>query len=302
MPKVLLTGANGFVGSHVLDHFVTLDWDVVITLRGGSDCWRIESQVNEVSIINLDEISVEKIFVEHQIDCVVHLATLYRKNDDLEELESLIESNVIFPLALASEAQKAGVRAFINTGTFFEYSQSNYKLTENTDRKPINNYAATKIAFSKQLEKYKHQMSIIELMLFSPYGPADNDKLIPYVIQNLLKHQSPNLQQGNNEIDLVYVTDIARAFELAVTYAIKSGPDFDRINIASGQAASVKDVAMLLQEIIGSAEGCGFGKVYSPLVVEADITQAKDLLGWMPSISLEQGLRDTVEYYRGLAR
>jgi len=302
MPKVLLTGANGFVGSHVLNHLVALGWDVVITLRGSSNCWRIQSQVRDIAIVNLDELSVEKIFVEHHIDCVVHLATLYRKNDDLEELESLIESNVIFPLALASEAQKAGVRAFINTGTFFEYAQSNVKLTESTDRKPINNYAATKIAFSKQLEKHKHQMCIIELMLFSPYGPADNHKLIPYIIQNLLKHQSPNLQQSNNQIDLIYVTDIARAFEKAVVHAIESGPGFDRINIASGQSVSVKDVGMLLQEIIGSTEVCGFGEVDSPLVVEADITKAKDFLGWGPSISLERGLKGVVEYYSELVQ
>ena len=56
MPKVLLTGASGFVGSHVLNHLVASGWDVVITLRDGSNCWRIESQVNEVSVINLDEI------------------------------------------------------------------------------------------------------------------------------------------------------------------------------------------------------------------------------------------------------
>jgi len=302
MPKILLTGANGFVGSHVLGHFVGLGWDVVITLRSGSDCWRIESRVNEVSVINLDEISVDKIFVEHQIDCVAHLATLYRKNDDLEELESLIESNVIFPLALASEAHKAGVRAFINTGSFFEYAKSNDKIKENADREPINNYAATKIAFSKQLEKYKHQMSIVELMLFSPYGPADNGKLIPYVIQNLLKDQSPSLQQGNNQIDLVYVADIARAFEKAVLYAVESGPGLDRINIASGQSVSVKEIGMRLHHIIGSSSECVFGEVESPLMVEADITKAKNLLGWAPSFSLEHGLTETVEYYSGVGR
>jgi len=301
MPKVLLTGANGFVGSHVLNHFVALGWDVVITLRSGSDCWRIEAQLNNVTVVNLDEVDLEKIFLAHEIDCIVHLASLYRKNDDIGELESLIQSNVIFPLALVYEAQKSGVRAFINTGTFFEYSQSNYKLKENTDRKPINNYAATKIAFSKQLEKYKHQMSIIELVLFSPYGPADNDKLIPYIIHNLLKHQSPNLQQGNNEIDLVHVTDIARAFELAVIHSVESRAGFDRVNIADGQSISVKEIAMLLHEIMGSSVECVLGEVDSPLVVEADITKAKDLLDWVPSVSLKQGLKSTVEYYSGLA-
>ena len=301
MPKVLLTGVNGFVGSHVLNHFVALGWDVVITLRSGSDCWRIEAQLNNVTVVNLDEVDLEKIFLAHEIDCIVHLASLYRKNDDIGELESLIQSNVIFPLALVYEAQKSGVRAFINTGTFFEYSQSNYKLKENTDRKPINNYAATKIAFSKQLEKYKHQMSIIELVLFSPYGPADNDKLIPYIIHNLLKHQSPNLQQGNNEIDLVHVTDIARAFELAVIHSVESRAGFDRVNIADGQSISVKEIAMLLHEIMGSSVECVLGEVDSPLVVEADITKAKDLLDWVPSVSLKQGLKSTVEYYSGLA-
>jgi len=301
MPKVLLTGANGFVGSHVLNHFVALGWDVVITLRSGSDCWRIQAELNNVAVVNLDEISLERIFVTHKIDCVVHLATLYRKHDHLEELESLIESNLLFPLSLITEAQRSGVRAFINTGTFFEYAQSDEKVNENSERKPINNYAATKIAFSKQLEKYKHQMSIIELVLFSPYGPADNDKLIPYIIHNLLKHQSPNLQQGNNEIDLVHVTDIARAFELAVIHSVESRAGFDRVNIADGQSISVKEIAMLLHEIMGSSVECVLGEVDSPLVVEADITKAKDLLDWVPSVSLKQGLKSTVEYYSGLA-
>jgi len=301
MPKVLLTGANGFVGSHVLNHFVALGWDLVITLRSGSDCWRIQAELNNVAVVNLDEISLERIFVTHKIDCVVHLATLYRKHDHLEELESLIESNLLFPLSLITEAQRSGVRAFINTGTFFEYAQSDEKVNENSERKPINNYAATKIAFSKQLEKYKHQMSIIELVLFSPYGPADNDKLIPYIIHNLLKHQSPNLQQGNNEIDLVHVTDIARAFELAVIHSVESRAGFDRVNIADGQSISVKEIAMLLHEIMGSSVECVLGEVDSPLVVEADITKAKDLLDWVPSVSLKQGLKSTVEYYSGLA-
>ena len=300
MPRILLTGANGFVGSHVLNHFVALGWDVVITLRGDSDCWRIESQINEVSVINLDEISVEKIFVEHQIDCVVHLATLYRKNDDLEELESLIESNVIFPLALAFEANKAGVRAFINTGTFFEFAQSDEKLNENSERKPINNYAATKIVFSKQLEKYKAHMSIVELVLFSPYGPADNEKLIPYVIKNLLKLQRPKLQQGNNQIDLVYVADIAKAFEKAVSYVIKSGPGFERVNIASGKTISIKEVGLLLQDTLGSSFECEFGEVDRPMRVEADIAKAKSFLDWLPVTPLEHGLENTVSYYKEL--
>ena len=300
MPRILLTGANGFVGSHVLKHFIALGWDVVITLRGDSDCWRIESQINEVSVINLDEISVEKIFVEHQIDCVVHLATLYRKNDDLEELESLIESNVIFPLALAFEAHQAGVRAFINTGTFFEFAQSDEKLNENSERKPINNYAATKIAFSKQLEKYKAHMSIVELVLFSPYGPADNEKLIPYVIKNLLKLQRPKLEQGNNQIDLVYVADIAKAFEKAVSYVIKSDPGFERVNIASGKTISIKEVSLLLQDTISSSFECEFGEVDRPMRVEADISKAKSLLDWLPVTPLEYGLETTVCYYKEL--
>ena len=298
MPKVLLTGANGFVGSHVFHHFIGLGWDIVITLRSDSNCWRIESQLSLVDVVNLDEVALEKIFLVHEIDCVVHLATLYRKNDDLEELGSLIDSNVVFPLALASEAQKAGVRAFINTGTFFEYAQSNDILKESAGRKPVNNYAATKIAFSKQLEKYKAHMSIVELVLFSPYGPADNDKLIPYVVKNLLEHQSPKLQQGNNQIDLVYVADIAKAFEKAVSYVIENGPGFDRINIASGRSVSVKQVGLLLQKIFNSSVECEYGELDKPISVEADISKAKCLLDWAPATPLEQGLESTVRYYK----
>jgi len=300
MPKVLLTGANGFVGSHVLNHFVALGWDLVITLRSGSDCWRIQAELNNVAVVNLDEISLERIFVTHKIDCVVHLATLYRKHDHLEELESLIESNLLFPLSLITEAQRSGVRAFINTGTFFEYAQSDEKVNENSERKPINNYAATKLAFSKQLEKYKGQMTIIELMLFSPYGPADNEKLVPYIIQSLLNDQSPSLQQSNNQIDLVYVTDIARAYEKAVSQAIERGLGFERINIASGKSVSVKRVGMLLQKNLSSSVECEFGEVDRPVRVEADISKAKSLLNWVPIIPLEQGLENTVSHYKEL--
>ena len=300
MPKVLLTGANGFVGSHVLDHFIGLGWDVVITLRERSDCWRIESRLSNVKAVNLDEVAIEKIFITHEIDCVVHLATLYRKHNDLEELESLIESNVVFPHALVAAAQKAGVRAFINTGTFFEYAQSNGILKESAGRKPVNNYAATKIAFSKQLEKYKAHMCIVELVLFSPYGPADNDKLIPYVVKNLLEHQSPKLQQGNNQIDLVYVADIAKAFEKAVSYVVENDPGFERLNIASGKSVSIKEVGLLLQDALNSSVECEFGEVDRPVRFEADISKARSFLDWEPAISLEQGLVNTISHYKGL--
>lgn len=300
MVRVLLTGATGFVGSHVLKRFLALGWVVSVTIRSRSNCWRIRSMLADVdAVINLDLTSLETLFNTYTFDCVVHLATKYTKHDDVSELDSLIRSNILFPLSLLSAAQNAGVPAFINTGTFFEYAESSFPLTETAERKPLSNYATTKKLFSSHIQKFSTKITIIELILFSPYGPADNDKLIPYLIKSFLEKKKPLVIQGNNEIDLVYVDDIAIAFERAVLKSLEEGLQCHKINIGSGVSISLSSLCYLIKDKLKAKIDCDIAAVKDAKIFRANITRAKDIIDWQPSTPLEEGLDRTIEYYKG---
>ena len=179
MMKILLTGANGFIGSHLLERLVE-SYDVSIIKRKNSNLSRLR-KIEGYKSFNLDEQSLNEIF-ESNFDMVVHLATHYRKEHKKEDIEEMIRTNITFPTLLLENMVERNVKYFINTGTFFEYDLSEEALNEDSPISPYNLYAATKAGFLENLKFFSrdHKIKVIDLKLFSPYGPRDNQKFIPY--------------------------------------------------------------------------------------------------------------------------
>jgi len=176
---VLLTGATGFMGSHLLEALLKQDYRVVILKRSTSDTWRIAHLLDQVISYDVDLVELELAFEEQEIDLVVHLATLYRKFEESTDIDGMLRTNVSFPSQLLYSAMRHEVKGFINTGTFFEYDCSKLPIDEKAALKPFNFYAQTKLAFENILKGYAEKIPSITLKLFSPYGEKDNQKLIP---------------------------------------------------------------------------------------------------------------------------
>ena len=304
--RILITGGNGFVGSHVLETLVKKEnYEIGIILRTTSDTWRIRSILtDDIGRFFIDKEGVDSIISRFKPDLVIHLAVLYKKKHTASDIEEMFNSNITFPSKILQAMIQNDVRFFINTGTFTEYSIQNRDLTVDAPILPSNLYSATKIAFEDILKFYTHTYNInaITLKLTSPYGPKDNNsKLIPYLINRALRKDIANLSPGDQMWDYIYVKDVASAFSLAVDYIVNTRERYNSFIIGSGESHSLVEIAKIIRSFNSSLK-TNFGAMpYSDketFYVRADITKAKNIIKWLPKISLREGLLETYKYYK----
>jgi nucleoside-diphosphate-sugar epimerase len=301
-PTILLTGANGFLGSHLLEALLSQQYNVVVLKRSTSDLWRIAHLMDQVISYDVDVVPVKNVFEAVNIDIIVHLATLYKKVDDSSSIEDMIDVNVSFPSQLLEIGVASGVKAFINTGTFFEYDCSYLPVDEDAKLKAFNFYAKTKFAFETILKTYSEHILINTFKLFSPFGEKDNPKLIPFIIQNGLNNESFILSEGLQKIDLIYVKDIVDAYiksiERMVDLSFK--PEFEIYNLGSGYPLSIRDIVSVIEEELGKRINVTWGARADNeiLVSYADISKAKKLLSWDLNYGVRTGIKKTIEYFK----
>lgn len=298
---ILLTGATGFLGSHVLEMLLFYEYNVVVLKRSTSDTWRISKLKDKVVFYDTDVFDLSNIFETHHIDIVIHLATLYKKFEEPTDIKKMIVTNISFPSELLVLANKYGVKGFINTGTFFEYDCSRQPVSEKTELKPFNFYAKTKIAFEHILKTYSQNICINTLKLFSPFGEKDNLKLVPFIIKKGINNEEISLSQGFQKIDLIYSKDVAEAYAKVIERMVKIDyqPEYEVFNIGNGFPLSIREIATIIEESIGSRLKINWGEksLNDIPLVYADTRKSKDVLGWSPKYSHNVAISNTVNYY-----
>ena len=302
--RILLTGATGFLGSHLLEALLKEGYQVVILKRSTSDTWRIAHLLEQVKSYDVDRELLVSVFSEQKIDVTIHLATFYRKSDHRDDIRQMIDSNVTFPLEVLECGLSYGCKSFINTGTFFECDCSTLPLREDAPIKPFNFYAKTKLAFETVLATYATQMASITLRLFSPYGEKDNAKLIPTLIQKALRDENIELSDGLQKLDFIFAADIVDAYLKALKNIFDTKHGHSVFNVGSGAAISVRELVSILEQQMGTTIKKTWG---SPSAVDipavfADIRKAEAVLNWSPKTSIHEGLAKTTKYYMESAR
>jgi len=300
---ILLTGATGFIGSHMLEALLGSGYGVIILKREFSNTWRIEHLKSRFISYDIERVALKDIFKIHSVDVVIHLATLYRKFDDHGvDVREMLMSNVSFPAELLELATRNNVSGFLNTGTFFEYDCSKLPVNESAVIKPFNFYAKTKVAFESILATYSKQLNIKTFRLFSPYGEKDNDKLIPMIIRKALMNERIELSDGLQKLDFIYVGDIVDAYLKALDSIEEGQVNYRSYNIGSGVGISIREVVSIVEQQLGKT----IDKVWKePSVVDApavfaDVSRAAIELGWNSNISIHEGIEKTIKYYEGL--
>lgn len=301
-PTILVTGANGFIGSHLLNALIAQKYDVIVLKRASSDLWRIENLEGQYKSYDIDKAPIILVFEEQKIDCVIHLSTAYKKYEGQEDIPEMINSNVTFPSELLECAVRFGVKGFINTGTYFEINCSKQPVDEKAECFPFNFYAKTKLAFETILKNYKNEISINTLRLFSPFGEKDNPKLIQYIIKSLLEDRQVALSEGYQKIDLVYCGDIINAYLKALERLVEREfrPEYEVFNIGSGFPLSIRDIVSMIEELHGTRLKVNWGEKTKNdyPIVYSDNSKASEMLGWEPCIGVKKGLANTLNYYK----
>lgn len=303
-----MTGANGFVGSYVLESLLEDGKnDIGIILRTSSDVWRIKEHIekHDILLFYLEKDSIDEIISMFKPEIVINLSVYYKKNAKYEDIEEMFNTNIIFPTKILESMVKNGLRFFINTGTSTEFLVDEKYLTSHSKISPSNLYSATKVAFEEILRYYtkRHGIKAITLKLAYPYGPKDNPKkLIPYLIKCAIKGETAKATSGEQNLDYIYVRDIANAYRAAVDFIIRGWNKYEVFIIGSGQAPSVKEIAKVINDISNNLH-VEWGAVpfdeSESYYVKVDTTKACNVLGWRPIFSLREGILETYNFYRG---
>ena len=219
LPRVLLTGATGFLGSHLLDALLNRGYDVVILKRSTSNIYRIQHVIDSVASYDIDLKPLEVAFKEQKIDVVMHTAGQYGRNGC--SIAEIIESNVTFGASLLDACIKYNTDTFINTDTMLQPY--------------LNNYSLSKKHFVDWLRQFSNKIQVINLKLDHMYGTKDDDnKFVTWFLSQLRKGVSNiELTSGEQKRDFIYVDDVVSAY-LTVLEKKKVLPGFSELDVGTG--------------------------------------------------------------------
>jgi UDP-glucose 4-epimerase len=306
-PKILITGATGFIGSHLTRKLLKENYILGIIKRENSDLWRINGIIDKLTLYDADISETEKImeiFSDFKPDILIHLATYYTVEHTPSEIPVITRTNVTGTLNLLEASKENSVDLFINTSSCFVYSVSDDKISEDAELNPLNLYALSKIESEQACALYseKYHLKTITFRLFPPYGPADNpSKLIPFIIKNLLEDKKLEMTSGKQEWDFIYVEDVVDAYlKLIKNYGkIKSNEIF---NLGTGKSTSIREVLNILNRFIGGQGEAIWGAIphrkNEIWNIRADISKSDKILNWEPKTALEDGLKLTFDWYK----
>lgn len=283
--SVLITGATGFLGSHLVNRLCKLGFRIIILKRSASRLDRLAQYLQNLICYDLENTNIESIFKKHSPELVLHCATDYGR--DKENLISLLETNLIFPMKLMTVAEKYQPCLFINTDTILDAK--------------INAYALSKKQFFAWLARDNMNLPRINIVLDHFFGPFDSPSKFYKKIINDLLDEVPviDLTPGQQKRDFIYIDDVVDAFLVIINYGLRMKKKFKNFQIGSNQQITIKAFIENIQVLTGNTKThLNFGALpyRKNEIMEYSLdSSALQLLSWSPKWSLEKGLKATIQ-------
>lgn len=306
--KVLVTGAGGFIGSHLAERLTELGATTRALVRyassgtwGSLDESTLKSEI-EVFAGDLRDRSTVRQALKG-VELVFHLGALIAIPYSYRAADSYVETNVVGTLNVLQEAREAGVERFVHTSTSEVFGTAQYVPID--EKHPLvgqSPYSATKIAADKLAESFHRSfmLPVVTVRPFNTYGPRQSARaVIPTIITQCLAGDTVRLGNLAPRRDLTYVADTVEGFVCA---AQASGAAGHTVNLGTGADISIGELAKKIAALIGRSINIeSDAERTRPDSSEvdrllADNTLARKLLGWQPGVSLDDGLRKTVDW------
>ena len=309
--RVLVTGADGFIGSHVVDRLAREGAAVRAFCwynSNGSYGWLDELEPDLAAGVDFvlgdvtDAGSVDA--AVRGVDVVLHLAALIAVPYSYAVPRSFIDTNVIGTFNVLQSALQRDVQRVVQTSTSEVYgTPDNVPIVESHPLRAQSPYSATKIAADKLAEAWActYGLPVTILRPFNTYGPRQSLRaVIPTILGQLLAgERKVRLGSLSPRRDFTYVTDTADGFARAATAAVAPG---QVIQLGTGSTISIGDLLATAASVLGvECEPLEEAERIRPersevLVLQSDPTAAREQLGWEPLVSIEQGLQATAEW------
>lgn len=315
MRNILVTGGAGFIGSHLVDHLLaTNDWQVTV-VDDFNDFYepRIKRQNIRAHLANpryrlaeadiRDRAALESVFAEQDFDCIVHLAARAGVRPSLSQPGLYAETNINGTLNLLELARLRSIKQFVFGSSSSVYG-INAKVPFSEDdpiRQPISPYAATKAAGELLCHTYSHLYGLrcVCLRFFTVYGPRQRPDLAIHKFASLISlgQPIPVFGDGTTRRDYTYIDDIIAGVLAAVDF---EASDYEVINLGESRTVELRELISLLERELDA------NAVIERLPPQpgdvpqtfADITKARQILGYDPQTQIEEGIRRFIQWFR----
>lgn len=302
---ILVTGAAGFIGSHLVKRLVADGFKVVALVKSTSDLWRIKNVSSEIDFCYADILSFNNLKQELEKikpQGVFHLAASNIRSGVTAPDEEVVSANILGIRNLLQAMEPIGYDFFINMGSFLEYGPKPHAVKEDELCVPTELYSVTKLAATLygQTVATNNGRPIITLRLFTPYGPfIQHGRLIYELMNRALKNEEINVTNPKITRDFLYAEDL---IDLLIEAADKAGEYKGKIfNAGSGQAVSLESLVSEVLKITESNSKISWGsfsvQAYDAEIWQADLTKTLSYFKWRPRNSLTAGLTKTADWF-----
>jgi UDP-glucose 4-epimerase len=305
--KAVVTGGGGFIGSNLVDRLVADGWEVLVVdnFRTGKEsnlASALQSGKCKLEDADICEVDLEKLFDTFGCEVVFHLAAQADVRVSVGDPLGDARTNILGTIAVLDAAYKAGCKRFVfaSSGGTIYGEPEHLPVSETHPQVPLSPYGIAKKAGHDYVYYFSkvHGLSGVSLALANVYGPRQDPSGEAGVVAILgglmLEGRQPVLYgDGTQTRDFVYVGDVVDAFLLAVDHG-----DAEVVNIGTGVQTRIIDLYSTIARLTGYKNEPMFApkRTGELMHIALDSSKAAEVLGWRPQTSLEDGLRQTLEW------
>lgn len=307
MGRVLVTGATGFIGSHVVAGLMGRPSPIRVLVRRKDD---VEKFAKTIEVIQGDVLDYDVLRSAMQdVRVIFHFAGVGSPSSPQDELSRILETNITGTLNVLRAAVEAGAERLIFASSASVYGRlSSTSLSENMVPQPLSVYAVSKLSAEHLCGVTHHAAGLetVALRYFNVYGPGEDrdglsTKLIPTLLKKLLKNEPITLfGNGFQTRDFVHIDDVVNA---TIRAADSSGIGHSVINIGSGEMRTVFDVVETISERLGKTATINYEPAREQEIEHsvADVSLASEMLGFSRSVTFSTGIESVIVEQNALA-
>ena len=312
MSKIVITGGAGFIGSHIAESCAKDGHEVVI-IDNLDDYYSPELKKRNIDYVlksenvrfvhgDVTDIDFLRTVIDKDVDYVFHEAAQAGVRISVENPFKPNNINVLGTLNVLQASLEAEVERVINASSSSVYGKVEYlPFDEKHPTQPVSPYGVSKLAAEHYCRVFYevYGLPTVSLRYFTVYGPRMRPDLAISIFTGKMLNNEPItiFGDGNQTRDFTYIDDIVK---VNMELLDMNKADGKVMNIGSGNRISVNDLAKHLREIIGSSSEVNYAEVQRGDAKHtlADVSLAKELMGYEPSVTIEEGLKRFVEWYR----